>query len=99
MFFQFLMLRYIAAKKECERLLKSHWSSNPSRLRIVRISVAIGDRRLLHDKLLRRIAPFASLLPDNMRRCFIHVNELCQAVQASSKLSTTSIYFVFAAVG
>lgn len=72
---------YIAAKRECERLLREHFEKNPERLRIVRISVAIGDRRLLHDKLLRKLAPFTFLLPSNMRRCFINIHELCAAIQ------------------
>ena len=74
--------KYIAAKRECEKLLREHWASQPERLRIVRISVAIGDQRLLHDKLLRRLAPLAFMLPSNMRRCFIDVHELCAATRA-----------------
>lgn len=73
---------YIEAKRRCESFYRATWESEPQRLRIVRPSVVVGDRKLLHQRLLDLLALAPALIPHSLARCFVDVDEVVRATLA-----------------
>lgn len=75
-----LSTAYIRAKRECETFYRAHWEQQPHRIRIVRPSVVIGSKALVHQRLLDALTHVAAIVPDNLARCFVPVQQVVEAI-------------------
>mmetsp|Transcript_17469 Transcript_17469/g.42975 ORF Transcript_17469/g.42975 Transcript_17469/m.42975 type:complete len:382 (-) Transcript_17469:1240-2385(-) len=71
---------YIDTKRKCEALYRDTWHDDASRLRIVRPSVVIGDKHLMHQRLLNLLAHVPFLVPGQLARCFVDVEQVVRCI-------------------